>query len=355
MTTTTPRIQLGSSACRLLCTALVTTFALTGSLALPARSSAASTLPPYGWPVKPFDRVHPVRGTFGDPRTVFTGGPSRRTLLTGEGSFSFHFGIDVSAPNGAAVYPVESGTVTAVSQAKGREYVDVASSNGRSFQYWHITAIVAPGQRVEADATVLGHILRPAGHVHLTELDNGVIVNPLVPGHLRPYADTTPPTVTRIEFMQSVTGPDVSPRHLHGRLELVATAQDMPTLPVPGAWNGLPVTPALLSWSVRSAGTGRIVVPTRVVYDVRTHLPDPATFWRVYARGTHQNMTTFGTHYSYRQPGAYLFRLAPDGFDTRTLHDGVYELVVTATDIRGNHGSLVQRFSVRNTPSVAGA
>ena len=53
--------------------------------------------------------------------------------------------------------------------------------------------------------------------------------------------------------------------------------------------------------------------------------------------------------------GVYLYRLAPGGFDTRSLPDNVYELVVTATDIRGNHSSYVQRFSVHNRPGVVGA
>jgi len=63
----------------------------------------------------------------------------------------------------------------------------------------------------------------------------------------------------------------------------------------------------------------------------------------------------FGRHFSYLQPGVYLFRLAPGGFDTRRLPDDVYELVVTATDIRGNHSSTLQRFSVHNKPGVVGA
>jgi hypothetical protein len=74
----------------------------------------------------------------------------------------------------------------------------------------------------------------------------------------------------------------------------------------------------------------------------------------VYARGSHQNMAVFGKHYSYMQPGVYDYRLAPGGFDTRTLKDRVYELVVKAVDIRGNSTTAVQRFSVHNAPGVSG-
>ena len=30
----------------------------------------------YKWPVKPFDKQHPVRGSFGDPRTIFRSPPA---------------------------------------------------------------------------------------------------------------------------------------------------------------------------------------------------------------------------------------------------------------------------------------
>ncbi len=304
----------------------------------------------YNWPVKPFEQPHPVRGGFGDPRTIFAGPPTQRTLLAGAGDFQFHDGVDISAPDGTAVYPVESGTVTAVM----KDWIVVGSSDGRSFEYRHITPQVSVGQQVAAQGTVLGRILRQSGHVHLTELDNGSPVNPLAPGRLGPYTDTSVPVVSSIGFRKTVTGSDLMPELLRGRVEIVVGACDTPSMAVPGTWHGLPVTPALIEWRIQRADTGKVVVPTRVAYDVRDHLPALANFWRVYARGTHQNMSVFGRHYSFLQPGVYLFRLAPGGFDTRTLHEKVYELVVTATDIRGNHSSAVQRFSVHNKPGVVG-
>ena len=45
--------------------------------------AAANDATGYGWPVKPFDQPHPVRGNFGDPRTIFAGPPTQRTLLSG--------------------------------------------------------------------------------------------------------------------------------------------------------------------------------------------------------------------------------------------------------------------------------
>jgi hypothetical protein len=311
---------------------------------------AASHDTSYGWPVTPFDQAHPIRGNFGDPRTIFFGPPTQRTLLGGAGSFQFHFGVDVSAPDGTPVYPVVSGRVQFVDYGE----VIVDAGDGRTFEYWHILPAVSVGQQVDVDSTVLGRILKGQGHVHLTERDGGVAVNPLAPGHLEPYSDHTKPRVDAVYFRRSVTSSDLMPELLRGRVEIIASAYDMPSLPVPGEWNGLPVTPALVTWRVEQAVTHRVVVRDRVAFDVRHTFPSNGLFWSVFARGTQQNMCVFGKHYSYMQPGHYLFRLAPGGFDTRTLRDSVYDLIVTATDIRGNSSSLVERFSVHNKPGVLG-
>ena len=73
-----------------------------GALAHPSPAAAArtasATSPRYGWPVKPFFRQHPIRGAFGDPRILGS-------------SHSFHFGVDVSCPNGTPVYAPVTGSV----------------------------------------------------------------------------------------------------------------------------------------------------------------------------------------------------------------------------------------------------
>ena len=297
----------------------------------PAAHTASSA---YGWPVKPFDRPHPVRGGFGDPRTVFAGPPTQRTLLSGNGAFQFHNGVDISAPDGTAVYPVESGTVETVMH----EWIGVTGADGRSFRYWHITPVVHLGQHVDVDVTVLGRIIKGCGHVHLSEFDGGIAVNPLAAGHLSPYVDKTKPVVDSISFRSTTTGEAFMPELVH----------DMPNLPVPGVWHGLPISPALVTWRIQKADTGKVIVPTHVAVDFRQQLPADPDLWRVYARGSHQNMSVFGKHYSYMQPGVYLFRLTPGGFDTRALRNAVYDLIVTVADIRGNQTTSLLRFTVAN-------
>ena len=87
------------------------------------------------------------------------------------------------------------------------------------------------------ETTTLGE-LRASGHVHLTELSGDKPVNPLAPGHIGPYSDTTTPAVTAITFRARDTGPDLLPEYLHGAVELIAAASDTPAIPVPGQWNG---------------------------------------------------------------------------------------------------------------------
>jgi hypothetical protein len=316
------------------------------SLARPTtRASAAGS--GYNWPVAPFDRPHPVRANFGDPRTTFEGPPTQRGLMTSNGIFALHFGIDIATPDGTPVYPVRSG----VASLLGGRTVAVDSGNGFIAQYWHIVPAIKPGQKVEAYKTVLGHVMDGYEHVHFTEIDHGRIVNPLAPGHLGPYQDSTAPRVSSISIRESDTGPELLPEFVHGRVVLIAQAYDMPAVPVPGVWNNLPVAPALLTWRVEAAKDGKVVLHDQTAFDVRVTLPnDP--FWQCYARGTRQNMSTFNGQRAWREPGVYLYKLSRTPFDTARLPNGIYTLVVTATDIRGNQSSSRQVFIVRNGRGV---
>jgi hypothetical protein len=190
---------------------------------------------------------------------------------------------------------------------------------------------------------VLGHVMAPAMHVHLPELQHERPVNPLAPGHIGPYQDTTTPKVTSISLRSGNGRDELLPNLLRGRVAIVVAAEDAPTLDAPGQWRGLPVSPALLSWEIRT-WQGRRVTERAVAVDFRSRLPRRDEFWSVYARGTYQNMAAFAGHYSWGQRGAYLYKLAT--FDTRTLQPGAYDLVVIASDMRGNASSATRRFLV---------
>jgi len=108
----------------------------------------------------------------------------------------------------------------------------------------------------------------------------------------------------------------------------------------------MPVAPALVSWRLQGLTTKRAV--GGVAADFRTTLSSDPVFWSYYARGTYQNMAVFGSHYSWGQPGCFLFKLTRAPFDTRSVPNGVYDLVVTAYDVAGHKSSRSLRLTIRN-------
>jgi hypothetical protein len=296
----------------------------------------------YPWPVRPFDQQHPLRAFFGDPRTIF------RTASSPElGSFSFHNGVDIAAPDGTPVYPVLSGVVIKV---RPDEIVVSASGMLRTFQYWHLIPRVHVGQRVRADTSVLGVIQPGRGHVHLTEIDGALVVNPLSPGHLMPYRKTSSPTVVGV-FIHRRSEVDLDPGALTGTVRLSASAYDTTPVPLPPPWTGAPVTPALVRWQITDTH-GRVVVPPQTIADFRPTIPPASQFWSVYDAGTYQNFPAVADRYLAGTHGQYIFNLTPSPLDTRLLSAGTYTLTVAAADTCGNTGMLTERIRVHAQPPL---
>lgn len=268
---------------------------------------------PYGWPVKPFAKQHPVRGYLNDPRIQ---GPSR----------AFHFGIDVAAPDGTRVYAVEPGKAF----VEGRLTVAVAASD-REFGYWHIVPAVDHHQRV-ARHELLGRVAKGWGHVHFAERRRGVYLNPLRRGGIEPYVDHTSPTIVAIRFARGVSA--VSADRVTGIVDIVVEAFDTPPLPVPAPWNDMPVSPMRLRWRILRAGS--VVSPWRVGLDFAVHLKNDG-FHTVYAKGSRQNRPN--------RPGRYCYLVACD-WDSRSLHDGEFRLQVEAADSRENIARAARWFTV---------
>lgn len=290
----------------------------------------------YPWPVAPFHEQHPIRGYFGDPRTVF-----RESNDPQLGAFSFHNGVDIVAADGTPVYPVVTGVVTRVAVNE----VVVESAGGRHiFQYWHIAPAVSPGQSVDASRTMLGNVMAPAHHVHLTEIVDGRAVNPLQPGHLTPYDDSTVPTVEGL-YLRTEDGKVLSPGAVSGTVDFVARAYDLPALPVPPPWTDLPVSPARVGFQVTTLD-GREVLPEETAVDFSQTEPPNTRFFDVYAAGTFQNDPAVGKHFYHGAAGDYLYELSPGGIDTDALRPGPYVVTVTAEDTCGNTGTLTETIDV---------
>jgi len=292
--------------------------------------------------VRPFRSEHPIRAFFGDPRTVF------RSAADGDlGSFSFHNGVDIAAADGTPVYPVFSGVVV---KAMPDEIVVASPGLKRAVQYWHLLRKVWVGRRVRAYTTVLGVVQPQRGHVHLTEIDDGVVVNPLQPGHLMPYRKTTIPTVTGL-YVRDLQGRALAPEKVSGTITLAATTYDTPPLPLPKPWSGVPVTPAIIRWRL-AAVDGRDALPVQTPVDFSSTIPPNSEFDRVYDTGTYQNFPTAGGHYFFGTHGEYVFNLTASALDTRALAPGAYTLTVSAIDTCGNLGTLTEKLDVAPQPPL---
>jgi hypothetical protein len=292
-----------------------TAAALLVGLMFPASASA------YGWPVAPFDRQHPVRGFFGDPRI----GPHSRAL---------HFGVDISAPDGTPVYATLSGRV--VVEPQRPEVVAIRSHADPDvvFAYWHVVPTVRNGAHVVAYRTVIGRVAEGEGHVHFAELRRGRYLNPLRQGALAPFADATRPQVRSLTAERLDIPLDK--RGLAGPVDLVADVADEMPVAAPAPWTGKPVMPALVRWRLIGR-RARVALPWRTAVDARAALP--SCFDAVYARWTRQNKPW--------SRGRYRVVLTR-GLDTTALPDGHYTVEVEVADTRGNRSRRSELVVIRN-------
>lgn len=292
------------------------------SLALPGVAHA------YGWPVKPFDRMHPLRGTLDDPR--FHVGLNLKTYS------NFHFGVDIAAPDGTPVYAVEPGSVV-----RGPQLVDVRRPNRRVFGYWHIEPVVRTGQHVKLHQ-LIGYVAQGWGHVHFAESVAGRYRNPLRRGALTPYEDPNTPVVDAISVEQVESGhalQAVAAGVLRGTVAFVADAYELPAIEPAAPWNRARLVPSLVRWRIIPSN-GDPPSPWRVAADFRTRLLPESAFSAIYAPGTYQNKPN--------RPGDYRFWL-DQSFDTGALADGSYTIEVQASNMLGAAGDAMLPITIENS------
>ena len=287
---------------------------LLGVLALLAPAAASA----YPWPIRPFYDQHAVRGYFNDPR------------LSGAEQ-GFHFGIDISAPDGTPVYAVTSG----YARVHGRAVSVIPWRRGvPRLSYWHVVPVVRSKQFVRK-FELIGHVLPGAGHVHLAEWKNGTYINPLRIGGLAPYIDDTVPQVPSLTF--SAAGQPIRPEAVSGSVDIVAESYDTSPMPIPSPWEQSIFAPALIRWRILQGPT--TVWQWTSAVDFRTYLLPFALYDFVYAPGTSQNRP--------HRRGRYEYYLAHQ-FDTHLLPNGSYVLQVDALDEQDNLGQALFPVTVAN-------
>lgn len=316
-----------------------------------------------GWPVRPHDRQHPIRGSFLDPRAD----PDRGAI--------YHEGVDVAVrddrPESGApanrthrVFAIEGGPVHLATPPGSRGFAHIGH-----FGYGHIEPVVQTGESVTPGQHI-GWTCNGDWHVHLSEFvfttGPRIHVNPLRPGgKLHPYVDTTPPEIHEIRFCTLANpawarrpttsvarlppaGGRLKRSALFGRVDVRARASDPQSFL--GWFSDLPHLaaphhPFRLAVTIVDETTGRMV-RRREAFRAEQVLDQPAG--RHFAPGTEQNLPAKGCVRRFDElscTGVYWFRLFPRGWDTTRIPDGRYEVRVKAWDVAGN----LQRSSVAVT------
>jgi hypothetical protein len=272
----------------------------------------------YGWPLRPFDKQHPIRSGFGEPRF-------------GTGQRNFHFGIDLPAAGATPVYAVAGGTAFIEP-----DHIAVLSRSGRAadgFSYWHIIPAVGEYSAVRLDQ-LLGWVKPDWGHLHFAQILNGRWVNPLRSGALTPYTDSHRPQISTISVE----------RRLDGRVDVIVDASVAPARPPAPPWKRARLAPSLVRWRLL---VGRSSVSDwHDAVDFRFFIPPNNLFADVYASGTRPNRPY--------QPGRYRFYLARD-WDLSKLPAGRYTLEVQAIGSRGATATAYAQLDVGGTKSDAPA
>jgi Peptidase family M23 len=283
----------------------------------------------YQWPLKPFDRQHPIRGAFGDPRSL------RGTVdVTLDNPLSFHSGVDIQAHEGTPVYAVHGGIVS----APNGEAVAIAwpySGAGASvvFGYWHVVPAVHDGAYV-SQSELIGYVRPGVGHLHLSERRFGLYVNPLRRGGLSPYADHTRPVIRGLIVYASRTTHELPLDAVSGRVDVAVDAYDPPAERPWAPWADAIWSPAKIFWSGIYSDPWRPPGgPAQAVNFVRLQT---VAVRDVYAPGTRQNGPNLA--------GDDRFWLVR-GLDTTSLV-GDRTITVTASDTRGNQTTRALSFTV---------
>jgi murein DD-endopeptidase MepM/ murein hydrolase activator NlpD len=302
--------------CGRLLAARLTLAVLTVALANAGSASA------YGWPVKPFHKPHPIRGTFGDPRYH----------LDAEGALSaFHFGVDIVARDGSPIYSVASGVVV----RRHHDSVTIGRTSGRRFGYWHIRPVVKSGRHVRLHQLV-GYVLPGSGHVHFAESFRGSYRNPLRKGALAPFNDHTVPNVVSVQLL-TPGGSPANPQRITGTIDVTANVYDLPPIAPPPPWDVARLAPASVWWDLRDSSGALLESNLAAYFDFA--LPSADLYTWIYAPGTYQNKP--------HRPGQYIFWLA-HALDTTNLRNGTYTLDVLASDTRNNIGTASVAFTIAN-------
>ena len=274
----------------------------------------------YPWPVTPFNSSQYITGVFCEYRD--TGAAPH-----------YHNGTDIPKDDGSPVYPVYNGTITAIDPNGDNAYVRV-----QNVAYVHIlpNPALSVGDAVLASQTVLGTILPGLGHIHLTDGYGGSEINALRENTgLTPYLDTWKPDISFVRFFLNGTGTEFTQQVenrtiVSSRVDIVAKIREKNA--PPGAWpTDSPYNNGTYKLGYQILNGDRSVVVfsppnggLRYKFDNKPSQSVHNTF--------HPTFSSTSSHVYYVTNSA----AAKSYWDTETLAEGVYTVMVFAEDTRHN-------------------
>ncbi len=293
---------------------------------------AANAHAQFPWPVTPFNQPQYSTGTFCEYRDT---APAPH----------YHNGTDIPKADGSPVYPVLDAVITAIDPNGSSAYVRA----GR-FAYVHImpNPALSVGDSVFTSTTILGTILPGLGHVHLTEGEFNSEVNALrASTGLTPNNDAWLPVINYVRFFQDGSGVEFANNSVSGPVDIVAHISEHSG---PPGSSGSQLNNGIykLGYKILSADRSTVVYSPpnnglRFQFD-RKPLADVHYAF-------HPGLSSTSAHVYYVNNSAN----APSAWDTSTLPEGNYTVMVFAEDTRGNAATAYAAVQVTRKDQLAPA